>query len=73
MMDMVVDAPWERVEMNLTGKHPRSRWGNYYILTYLDHFTKFAKAYHIPNKEPRPSAGFWSRKSFRGSGSLSSC
>ena len=25
--------------------------GNYYILTYLDHFTKFTEAYPIPNKE----------------------
>ena len=48
---MVVGAPWERVGMDLTGKHPRSRRGSYYILTYLDHFTKFAEAYPIPNKE----------------------
>ena len=51
MQDMVVGAPWVMVEMNLTGKHPRSRWGNYYILTYLDHFTQFAEAYPIPSKE----------------------
>ena len=36
--------------MNLTGKHPRSRRGYYDILTYLDHFTKYAEAYHIHNK-----------------------
>ena len=46
--DMVVGAPWERVGMDLTGRHPRSWRGNYYILTYLDHFTKFAEAYPIP-------------------------
>ena len=30
---------------------PRSRRGKYYLLTYLDHFTKFAEAVPIPNKE----------------------
>ena len=27
------------------------RRGNYYIVTYVDHFTKFAEALPIPNKE----------------------
>ena len=48
---MTVGAPWERVGIDLTGKHPRSRRGNYYILTYIDYFTKWAEAYPIPNKE----------------------
>ena len=48
---MAVGATWERVRMDLTGKHPRSRRDNYYIFTYVDHFTKFAEAYPIPNKE----------------------
>ena len=51
MQDMAVGVPWERVVMDLTGRHPRSRRGNYYILTYLDHFTKLAEAYPIPDKE----------------------
>ena len=51
MQHMVAGSPWERVGMDLTDKHPRSLRGNYYILTYLDHFTKFAEAYLIPNKE----------------------
>ena len=37
--------------MDLTGRHPHSRRGNYYIRMYLDHFTKFAEAYTIPNKD----------------------
>ena len=51
MQDMAVGASWERVGIDLSGKQPRSRRGNYYILTYLDHFTKFAEAYPIPNKD----------------------
>ena len=37
--------------MNVSGRHTRSRRGNYYILTYLDHFTMFAEVYPITNKE----------------------
>ena len=48
---MSVGAPWERIGIDLTGIHPRSRRGNCYFLTYVDHFTKFAEAFPIPNKE----------------------
>ena len=51
LQDLTVGAPWERIGIDLTGRHPRSRRGNYYILTYVDHFTKFAEALPIPNKE----------------------
>ena len=33
MQDMIVGAPWKRVGMDLTGRHPHSRRRNYYILT----------------------------------------
>ena len=51
IQDMVVDAPWWRVGIDLTGRHPLSRIGNYCILTYLDHFTKLSEDYPIPNKK----------------------
>ena len=51
LQDLTVGAPWERIVIDLTGMHPRSRRGNYYILTYVDNFTKFAEALPIPNKE----------------------
>ena len=51
LQKMTVGAPWERVRIDLTRKHPRSRRGNYYILTYIDYFTKWAEAYPIPNKK----------------------
>ena len=51
LQDLTVGAPWERIGIDLTRRHPRSRRGNNYILTYVDHFTKFAEALPIPNKE----------------------
>ena len=44
---MVCGAPWVRVAIYITGKHPKSRNGYEYILTVMDYFTKSAKAYHI--------------------------
>ena len=51
LQDLTVGAPRERIGIDLTGRHPRLRRGNYYILTYVDHFTKFAEVLPIPNKE----------------------
>ena len=48
---MVVGAPFERVGIDLTGPHPRSRNGFLYILTYVDHFSKWAEAVPLRNKE----------------------
>ena len=48
---MLAGAPWERIGIDLTVRHPRSRRENYYLLTHIDYFTKFAEVYAIPNKE----------------------
>ena len=40
---MLVGEPWERVTIDITGNHPKSRNGNEYILTVIDHFTKWAE------------------------------
>ena len=48
---MLVGSPGERISIDITGKHPKSKRGNYYILTVIDHFTKFADGYAIPNHE----------------------
>jgi transposase InsO family protein len=40
-------APWERISLDVTGKHPKSKKGNEYILTAVDHFTKWAEAFTI--------------------------
>jgi len=46
-----VGEPWERVSIDTTGPHPRSRNGKCYILTMVDHFSKWAEAWAIPNHE----------------------
>jgi transposase InsO family protein len=51
LQQMVVGAPFERVGIDLTGPHPRSRNGFNYILTYVDHFSKWAEAVPLRNKE----------------------
>jgi len=44
-------APFERLHIDLTGPHPRSRRGNIYVLTCSDAFSKWTEAFAIPNKE----------------------
>ena len=51
LQEMLVGSPGERISIDITGKHPKSRRENYYILTVIDHFTKFADGYAIPNHE----------------------
>jgi len=44
-------APYERWYIDLTGPHPKSDRGNIWILTCLDGWTKWAKAFPLRNKE----------------------
>ena len=41
--------PWETLSLDITGPHPRSRNGHVFILTAMDHFTKWAEAFPIRN------------------------
>ena len=47
---MLVSEQWERVAIDITSKHPKSRIGNEYMVTVMDDFSKWAKAY--PLKDP---------------------
>jgi len=40
---------WERISIDITGPHPRSRNGNVFLLTIMDHYSKWADAIPIPN------------------------
>ena len=44
-----VGEPLERVSIDITGPHPKSSRGNCYILTVVDHFSKWGEAIPIPN------------------------
>ena len=51
LQPMVTGAPFERLHLDLTGPHPRSRRGSVFIVTCIDPFTKWAEAFPAPNKE----------------------
>ena len=42
----VVDV-WALVSIYVTGPHPRCRHGNVYMLTVMDHFSKWADAFML--------------------------
>ena len=44
---ILVGELWKRIAINITGKHPKSRNGNDYMLTVMDHFSKLAEAYPL--------------------------
>jgi len=48
---MVVGEPWERIGIDVTGPHPPSARGNVYVLTVIDHFTKWVKMFPMRNQE----------------------
>ena len=45
----LVGEPWERVSIDITGPHPCSSRGNKYILTLVDHFSRWAEAVPLYN------------------------
>jgi len=51
LQPMLTGAPFERLHVDLTGPHVRSRRGSVYIVTCVDPFTKWAEAFPAPNKE----------------------
>ena len=48
---MVASRPFETLSIDVTGPHPRSANGYIFILTIVDHFSKFAFAYPMRNQE----------------------
>jgi transposase InsO family protein len=49
MQTPMVGEPWERVSIDITGPHLRSARGNQYILTLIDHFSKWGEAVPLVN------------------------
>ena len=48
---MNTGMPFERVGIDITGPHPKSKNGFTYILTMIDYFSKWAEAFPIRNQE----------------------
>jgi hypothetical protein len=48
---MRVGEPWERIGVDITGPHPPSAKGNRYILTCIDHFSKWVEVFPMRNQE----------------------
>jgi len=51
LQPMPVGMPWERIGIDITGPHPKSRNGYVYILTLVDYFSKWSDAFPIRNQE----------------------
>ena len=49
MQVALVGEPLERVSIDITGPHPKSSRGNQFILTVVDHFSKWAEAVPLAN------------------------
>ena len=45
----MVGELWERVSVDITGPHPWSSRGKQFILTLVDHFSKWAEAIPLSN------------------------
>ena len=41
--------PWQKISIDITGPHPKSAKQNQYILTVVDHFSKWAEALPLRN------------------------
>jgi len=53
---MITGTPLERLHLDVTGPHPRSRRGSVFIVTCVDPFTKWAEAFPAPNREAATTA-----------------
>ena len=53
---MLASRPFETIGIDVTGPHPKSANGFVYILTIVDHFSKFAFAYPMRNQEAQTVA-----------------
>ena len=53
---LIVGDVMERISIDITGPHPTSSLGFKYMLTAVDHFSKWADAFPIRNQEARTVA-----------------
>ena len=46
---MLVGAPFDRLSLDITGPHPKCNTVNVFIVTMVDHFSKWAEAFPVRN------------------------
>ena len=46
----------DKVAVDATGKLPMDRFGNQYIISVIDHFSRFIETYAVPDLEARTFA-----------------
>jgi len=51
LQPFLTGEPWERLGIDITGPHPTSSKGNVYILTVIDHFSKWVEMIPMRNQE----------------------
>jgi len=61
---MTLSSPWKRIGVDVTGSHPRSSKKNVFIITAIDHFTKYTFAMPARNHEATTVARFLVDKIF---------
>ena len=55
---VIVSRPWQIVSSDFMGPFKRSSFGNVYIITCIDHFTKFMEAAAVPSFDAETTATF---------------
>ena len=59
LQPLLVGENWERISVDITGPHALSSRGNKYILTLVDHFSKWAEAIPLRNHTAPVVARVW--------------
>ena len=53
LQPIVTQRPWELIEIDFVGPMPETVQGNKYILSVVDHFSKYAVAYATPRQDSK--------------------
>jgi len=61
---MCVGAFWEKLAIDITGPHPLFKKGNKFIITIIEHFTKYGLAFPVKNHEAKTVAKYLVEKVF---------
>lgn len=55
------NEPFELVSLDIVGPLPTSRAGNKYLLTFIDHFSRYAEAIPLPDQTAESVAGAFAK------------